>query len=347
MKAVLVTKFGGPEVLDYREVELPHVGSAEVLIRVEAASVNFADIKARYGNYHKGQTPPYIPGLDVAGTVVQVGSEVSTLRTGQRVIAFPKQGSYAEYTVADEILTYPLPDGIDFASAAASPIVSFTSYNILRQVARLATGETVMIHAAAGGVGTTAIQLAKLLGAKTVIGTVGNDAKRDVAVEAGADYVLNYNSQDFAEQVNRITDGRGADVILDSVAGEVFAKSLNCLAMFGRIVNFGNAGGEEGRFGTAGLHASCRSVLGYSLGTNRKHRPETLQDTAAAVLPLLAEGKLQMKIGHRFQLKDAKQAQQVMENRDSAGKILLIPPRIVTGLIKETGIWLRPLWFNA
>jgi NADPH:quinone reductase len=264
-----------------------------------------------------------LPGLDAAGVIEAVGSEVQELKVGQRVIAFPMKGSYAEYIVADEVLTFVLPDNVDIDTAAACPIVSFTSYKLLADVGRLAPGETVLIHAAAGGVGTTAIQLAKILGAGLVIGTVGNESKIATAMEAGADHVICYEKEDFAAKVNELTDGRGADVILDSIAGNVSEKSLECLALYGRLVHFGNSSGEVGHFQTKDLHASCRSVLGFSLGTTRKERPQLLRGAADVVLPLLAEGRLQMKIGKRFPLEQAAAAHAWVESRKSMGKVLL------------------------
>lgn len=323
MKAVMLTDFGGPEVLKAVEVDVPVIQADQVLIRVEATSVNFADIKARYGNYHGAGRPPFIPGLDAAGTIEKVGSEVHQWRVGQRVIAFPKNGSYAEYIVADEKLTFALPDEISFDIAAACPIVAFTSYKLLADVARLEQGETVLIHAAAGGVGTTAIQLAKLLGAGKVIGTVGSESKAKVALETGADYVICHEKEDFAEKVNELTNGEGAHVILDSVAGSIAEKSLTCLAMYGRLVNFGNADGEAGNFKTQDLHSSCRSVLGFSLGTTRNKRPHLLQDTAVQVLSMIADGRLKMNIGKKFSLEEAAQAQEWVESRKSTGKVLL------------------------
>ncbi|CAM4182654.1 Zinc-binding dehydrogenase [Bacillus manliponensis] len=196
MKAIVVTAFGGPEVMVYTDVPMPKIEAHQVLIRVVATSVNFADIKSRYGK--KGNMKlPYIPGIDVTGVVEQVGSAVTHIQVGQRVIAFPSGGSYAEYVTADEHLTFVLPGEIDFVTAAACPIVSFTSYNLLANIARLQRGETVLIHAAAGGVGTTAIQLARLLGASKIIGTVGSEEKKQIALEAGADDVICYKDEDF------------------------------------------------------------------------------------------------------------------------------------------------------
>jgi NADPH2:quinone reductase len=322
MKAILVSDFGGPDMLKYTEMEIPTIKPTEVLIRVEATSVNFADIKARYGQ--KGASnPPFIPGLDATGVVDQIGSEVENIKVGQRVIAFPHNGSYAEYIIADEKLTFVIPDTMSVELAAASPIVSFLSYKLLADIARLEQGETVLIHSAAGGVGTTAVQLAKLLGAGKVIGTVGNERKAPIAFEAGADHVLCYEKGDFAKEVNELTEGQGVHLILDSIAGNVTEQSLNCLAPYGRLINFGNSSGGIGRFQTADLHASCRSVLGFSLGTTRKKRPDLIRDTAKKVLPYLIDGRLKIKIGQQFSLEQAAEAQQWVESRQSIGKVLL------------------------
>ncbi|MFD2370236.1 zinc-binding alcohol dehydrogenase family protein [Brevibacillus sp. GCM10020057] len=322
MKAVVVTAFGGPEHMKLVEMEMPDISPQQVLIRVEKTSVNFADIKSRYGK-KGGGTLPFIPGLDVAGVIERVGSQVQRFSPGQRVIAFPAGGSYAEYAVASEALTFALPDSIDFETAAASPVVSFTSYKLLADVARLVPGETVLIHAAAGGIGTTAIQLAKLLGAGKVIGTVGSAGKAAVAREAGADHVICNDTEDFVAKVNELTDGAGADVILDSISGAVSERSLECLAWYGRLVHFGNASGEVGSIRTIDLHASCRSVLGFSFGTTRSKRPHLLQDTAEKVFAYLADGRLQIKIGKCFPLEEAAAAHAWVESRQSTGKVLL------------------------
>ncbi|MFJ8528987.1 zinc-binding alcohol dehydrogenase family protein [Bacillus sp. NPDC094106] len=322
MKAIIVTAFGGPETMKYTEIDMPTFNEKQVLIRVIATSVNFSDIKSRYGKKGNGQLP-FIPGIDAAGIVEQVGSDVKNIRVGQRVIAFPLTGSYAEYVVANENLTFVLPDEIDFTTAAACPIVSFTSYNLLANVARLQQGESVLIHAAAGGIGTTAIQLAKLLGAGKIIGTVGSEAKKKIALEAGADHVICYQDEDFSEKVNELTDSKGADVILDSISGTVSEKSLECLAYYGRLVHFGNTSGEIGTFRTKDLHASCRSILGFSFGTTRKKRPQLLRHTADQVFHYLRDGSLQIEIGKHFTLQDAGKAHEWVESRQSVGKVIL------------------------
>ncbi|EJQ49829.1 quinone oxidoreductase [Bacillus wiedmannii] len=322
MKAIIVTSFGGPEVMKYTDVDMPDISEDQVLIRVVATSINFADIKSRYGK--KGNKAlPFIPGIDAAGVVERVGSHVKNIYPGQRVIAFPQDGSYAEYVVANENLTFALPHEVDFQTAAACPIVSFTSYNLLANVARLQQGESVLIHAAAGGIGTTAIQIAKLLGAGTVIGTVGNESKIKIALDAGADYVICRQDVDFVEKVNELTNGEGVDVILDSISGTVSERSLKCLAYYGRLVHFGNASGEIGNFQTKDLHASCRSILGFSFGTTRKKRPELLQKTANEVFRYLRDGRLKMKAAKSFPLQDAGKAHEWVESRKSTGKVIL------------------------
>ncbi|MFK4301605.1 NADPH2:quinone reductase [Paenibacillus sp. RC254] len=322
MKAIIVEQFGSPEYMKYVDIEIPSLQSTQVLIRVHATSVNYADIKARYGKKGEGKLP-FLPGLEASGIVEKVGADVKSIRVGQRVIALPHHGSYAEYIVAEENLTFVLPDRVDMDTAGASGIVSFLSYKLLADVARLTRGEAVLIHSAAGGVGTTAIQIAKLLGAGKVIGTVGNENKIPVALSAGADHVICYETEDFAEKVNELTAGKGVQIILDSVAGDITQKSLNCLAHFGRLVMFGNSSGRSAQLQTSDLHASCRSVLGFSLSTTRKERPEMLREIAVQVFKLLENGQLDIKISERFPLKEAALAHQWVESRKSTGKVLL------------------------
>lgn len=320
MKSVVIGKFGGPEVLEVKDLDIPKVGSSEVLIRVEKTSVNFADVKKRKGHKGKGQFPLRL-GLDVAGIVDAVGEQVQDIHIGQRVIAFPANGSYSEYVVSTDALTFVIPDNIDFTTAAACPTVSILSYKLLNDVARLQKGETVLIHAAAGGVGTTAIQLARALGAGKIIGTVSNERKFSVVEEAGADHVMLYD--DFSNNVKKLTNNVGADIILDSLAGEISERSIKCLAKFGRLVHFGNSSGEIGNFNTKELHASCRSVLGFSLGTTRKERPELLKEASKQVFKYISNKDLNVKIGAKFPLEEAHKAHELIESRKSTGKILL------------------------
>ena len=322
MKAIIIPEFGGAEVLKLQEVAIPAIAEDQVLIKVVATSVNYADILTRRGLYHAAGKPPIIPGMDAEGVVERVGSRVTKFSPGQRVVALPKSGSYAEYVAVDENLTYALADNVDMLEAAACPLVAFTAYKLLADVSRLQPGESVLVHAASGGVGTSAIQLARLLGAGLVIGTVGSAAKIPAALEAGADHVI-LVEDDFPTEVNRLTGGRGVDIILDSIAGDVTRKSLACLAMYGRLVIFGSASGQAGQVATTDLHASCRAVLGFSLGTTRNQHPEMLQVTAEKVLSFLAEGSLKIKISKTFRLEDAALAHGYMESRQHTGKIVL------------------------
>lgn len=328
MKAIVVKETGKPDVLELQEVERPKAAADQVLIRVEAISVNFADIKARQGQYHGvAADAAFTPGLDCAGVVVETGEDVKRFKAGQRVMAFPSGGAYAEFVVAPESLVYPIPDGLSSETAAASLTVGVTAYNVIRKMARLEQGESILIHAAAGGIGSTAIQLAKLFGASRIIGTVGSDEKMEKAKSFGADEVINYRTDDFVEKVNKLTNGKGVDVILDTVAGENFEKSLKCLAPFGRIVSFGHAndGSVPGIAKTDELHSSCRSVIGYSTGTYRKHRPEFLREGAEKITEYLLQKQLETVISKHFALKDAAQAHAHIESRMSIGKVLLIP----------------------
>lgn len=320
MKAVVIEEFGGPEVLKLKDVETPSPSTNQVLIRVEKTSVNYADIKNRTGRKAKSNFP-MILGLDLAGTIEEVGSGVESLKVGQRVIAFPSNGSYAEYAVANEELTFPIPDNIDFDVAAASPIVSFLSYKLLNDIGRIQKGESVLVHSAAGGVGTTAIQLAKILGAGLVIGTVGSEAKIKTALEAGADYVFTY--ENFSEAVLDITKGTGVDIILDSISGRITEESMNCLAEYGRLVHFGNSSGEVGHFKTKEVHSSCRSILGFSLGNTRKKRPYLLKEASDKVIKYLSNRDLKMIIGEEFPLDRIGDAHRLIENRLHTGKVII------------------------
>jgi len=324
MKAVLLEQFGSTEHMKYVDMEVPTIQANQLLIRTSATCVNFADIKSRIGKKKKGKLPLLL-GLEASGIVEQIGEDVHGFHIGQRVIAFPHDGSYAEFVVADAKLVFAIPDGMTLETAGAFGIVSFLSYQLLAQVARLQDGESLLVHAAAGGVGTTVIQIAKALGAGRIIGTVGHTAKIPVALQAGADDVISHDHPDFAEQVNQLTHGRGVDIIIDSIGGDITAKSTACLAPYGRLVICGNASGQYSTFDTGNLHASCRSVLGYSFGTTRKDRPELLQETAAQVFRLFESGQLQIQIGERYSLQEAPLAHQRMESRQTTGKILLIP----------------------
>ena len=326
MKAVVVPYIGGAEVLSYRDVPDPAPADGEVLIRVSASALNFADIMVREGTYHAGSPPPLVPGMDVAGTIEAVGSGVSGggLRPGQRVAATMGEGGYAELAVARADLVWPLADGIGTTAGAAFPTAGITAYNVLVLAGRLAPGETVLVHSAAGGVGTTLTQIARTLRAGLVIGVVGTSAKSEVARDAGCDAVVARDEDDFVERVRELTDGRGVDLIADPVAGETMERGLDCLAPFGRLVAFGIAGRVPAEIASNALHPTNRAVVGYSTGHYRRCRPDDLQPAARAVLDLLEHRRIQLVIGATFPLEQAAAAQQALESGSTTGKILLL-----------------------
>lgn len=321
MKAVAVKEFGTPEGMEIVEMEVPSYAPHQVLIEVEGASINFADVKTRLGKHVKKQLP-YIPGIDVMGRVAAVGSAVTNIKPGDRVIAFPMQGSYAEFTTADEQLTFVLPENVPASTAIAAPIVAFTAHFLLNRVTNFQPDESVLIHSAAGGVGLAAVQMARLKGASQIVGTVGTDSKKEAVLEAGADVVMNHQ-ENFQEAFLELTDRRGIDVILDSVSGDVGEKSFKCLADYGRMAVFGNLSGANQSVNTADLTSSCRAVLGFSFGSTRVKKPELLEAPAKEIMALLEGNKLHIPISEELPLAEAAKAHQLLEDRRAIGKVIL------------------------
>ncbi|WBL17055.1 quinone oxidoreductase family protein [Sutcliffiella sp. NC1] len=319
MKAIVQHEFGDADVLLYTDVEIPKLGENEVLIKAEYTSVNYADIKKRRGNKGKGNFP-FTLGLDVAGVVEEASSD-SKYRKGDRVIAFPKAGSYAEYVIANEQLVFKIPDTLSFEKAATMPTVSILSYMLSHEIGQVSENDVIVIHSAAGGVGSTLVQLASLAGVKHIIGTVGDLEKENYVKQLGAHSVFTYET--FASEVLQLTNEKGANVIFDSVAGEVTSKSLECLSLYGTLVQFGNSSGKAGSFKTSDVHSSCRNVKGFSLGTTRKHAPERLAPVAEKVIQLFAENKINLKIAEVFPLCKAADAHKLVESRQYEGKVLL------------------------
>ncbi|MFP7169310.1 quinone oxidoreductase family protein [Terribacillus halophilus] len=319
MRAIVAASTGGPDVLEFRNLTVPEPSAGEVRIRVLKASVHFADIKKRKGT--KGSGTPGILGLDAVGIIDKLGQDVKGLHIGDRVIAFAKSGTYAEYAIANAVLVYPIADHVDSPVAAACPVPSFLSFMLLERVGRLSKGEAVLVHAASGGTGLTLVQLARKLGAGKIIGTVSADQKAALPLELGADVCITYDN--FPDSVRNLTDGAGVDLILDSLAGNIMEDSFTCLAPYGRLVNYGNASGAAGGIKTSDVHASCRSLLGYSLGTTRKKRPEDLKFIADRVISFVEKEDITFPSIKEFKLEDAFKAHQLMESRTHAGKIIL------------------------
>ncbi|SLL09246.1 quinone oxidoreductase [Mycobacteroides abscessus subsp. abscessus] len=319
MKAIIQNEFGDASVLTYSDIDLPIIGENEVLIKVAYTSVNYADIKKRKGNKGKGNFPLTL-GLDVSGTIEEV-SPKSNFSKGERVIAFPKSGAYAEYVVANEQLVFKIPDSLQFEQAASMPTVSILSYMLLYDIGQVKKTDTIVIHSAAGGVGSMLVQLAKLAGVQKIIGTVGDLTKENYVKTLGANIVCTYDT--FVEEVLKETNNFGANVIFDSVAGDVSSKSFECLGLYGTLVQFGNSSGKAGTFKTIDVHSSCRNIKGFSLGTTRKHCPERLAPVAEKVLEMFASKKLTLPIAQVFNLSDMKLAHKLIESRNYEGKVLI------------------------
>lgn len=319
---MVVEEHGGPEVLRYRDWPDPAPKAGEVLIRTRLTSLNYADIQARRGGYEAGSGPPFVPGLDVVGMIEALGEGVAGLHLGQRVVAFAAGGSYAERVVAKAVLTYPVPESLSDEQVSGLTVL-VTAYNLLSWAGRLQQGESVLVHAAAGGVGGTALQLARALGAGRIIATVGSAQKAAIAKHLGADEVI-VGYEGFSSRVLELTAG-GADLILDSIAGEVFSEGMKALAPFGRMVVYGHASGQAGHFDTRPLHRQTKAVIGYSSGHYRRSRPELLRPSVEAVFGHLQGGQVELQIGAKFKLEEAAKAHALMESRESVGKILLYP----------------------
>ncbi|MEZ7170526.1 zinc-binding alcohol dehydrogenase family protein [Sporosarcina sp. OR05] len=319
MKAVIQHEYGDASVLSYTEMDRPKIRENEVVIKVKYAGVNYADIKKRTGNKEPANFP-LVLGLDAAGVIEEVFGE-SKFSKGDRVIAFPKNGAYAEYVVAKEDLVFKIPESLSLERAATMPTVSILSYLLIHEIGQVQPTDTIVIHSAAGGVGTMLVQLAKLAGVKNIICTVGSLTKERYVRGLGADIVCTYD--DFVDVVLTQTNGKGANVILDSVAGEITRKSMECLALYGTLVQFGNSSGSIGTFTTADVHSSCRNVKGFSLGTTRKHNPKKLAPIAQVVLELFASNKITLPIACTFSLHEAAEAHRLVESRNYEGKILL------------------------
>jgi NADPH2:quinone reductase len=319
MHAIVVPRNGDASVLEWTERPDPKPGPSEVAIRVTLTGVNYADIMRRRGGY-RGGPPPFVPGLDCVGTVTAVGSGVSGITVGERVAAFPEDGGYTEIAIARDVLTYPVPDGVP-DEAAASLTMLVTAYNTLVMCARLERGESVLIHSAAGGVGSLAIQCARALGADTIVAVAGGPEKVAFAHSLGADIVVDHTTDDLAAKLEPI--GGKVDVVLDAVGGETFNSTIPLLAEFGRYCIYGQASGEPGEVFSNVLHAGNRAVLGYSTGGYRASRPERLRAGVEGAFDLVSEGLVKVFVGARYPLRDAAEAHRHVESRASHGKTLL------------------------
>ncbi|MER6714936.1 zinc-binding dehydrogenase [Streptomyces sp. NPDC000877] len=321
MRAVEFEEYGDPEVLKVVETQVPEPGPGQVAIDAAYAGVNFADLKARAEGY-RVQSLPYRPGLEVSGRVRAVGAGVEGLHPGQDVAALVGSGAYAEVVVADTATVFPLPEGLDLRTAATLPTVVPTAHALLHEVGRLNAGESVLVHGAAGGVGTVAGQLARAAGAGAVYGVVSSAAKAGHALEHSYDEV--FTTGTFDDDVRRATGGRGVDLVLDPIGGETLRRGLGVLAEFGRLVSFGNASGAEPwRVGQPELYPQGRSVAGFSILALAQSAPQALRALAERAFRKVTDGTVRLPVTAEFALSEAAEAHRLMGGRTSTGKLLL------------------------
>jgi NADPH2:quinone reductase len=261
-------------------------------------------------------------GVEVAGTVAALGPGITSPVEGARVVAIT-QGGYAEYAIAQANMAIPIPPGIDFTHAAALPLQGITAYQLLRESARSQPGESVLVHAAAGGVGTLAVQLAKLMGAGTVIGTASNTHKLELVRRLGADVAINYTEQNWLEQVMNATGGKGVDIILEMVGGQIAEQSLQCLAPHGRMVIYGAASSQITQFAGIQLMYKNQAIIGYWLASQLR-RPERIAQAVMEVMQYLLSGKLEIVVGQTFPLAEAAEAHRAIAERKTTGKVVLL-----------------------
>jgi len=323
MKAVRFHEVGGPEVLRFEEAPDPAPGARDVLIHVRAAGVNFADTMTTEGRYYLRPRFPQIPGLEVAGEVLGMGPEVRRFRVGDRVMAvLTAGGGYAEVCVAPEAYVTPVPEGLDFVQAAALPVQAVTADHVLHLAGKVRPGEWVVVHSAAGGTGTFLVQLAKLAGAR-VIATAGSEERLGLARDLGADALVDYSQPDWADRVKQVSV-RGADVVVESVGGDVFEGSFRCLVPFGRLVVIGQSAGPPPAFNPLRLMRQNQSMVGYYLMTAMEDE-ELMAQTRERLAAALRDGVLRVVIGETAPLSEAAEVHRRLLSRSVTGKIVLIP----------------------
>lgn len=315
MKAVRFHEFGGPETLRVDEVEKPQPGAGEVLIRVAVAGVNYADTMTRAGTYFTKPPLPHTPGFEVAGVIEAVGEEVSNLQVGQRVTARLAGGGYAEYVVAKAAQVVPIPEGLDFGKATAILVQGWTALGLLKS---LRAGQTVLVHAAAGGVGSLLVQLAKLKGAR-VIGTASTAEKLETVKSLGADFTVNYTESDWTEQVSAATEAKGVDLLIEMVGGEIGSQNIRCLAAGATMIIYGSASAKDFQISAGGLMSKNLTVKGYTLYSET---PETLEAFSRELMSHLEAGHLRITV-QEFPFADAAAAHRAMESRRTTGKVVL------------------------
>jgi NADPH2:quinone reductase len=322
MRAVLVKELGGPETLVVEEVPSPPLGDDSVRIEVHAAGVNFADILLIAGQYQDRPPLPFIPGMEVGGVVREVGSRVTNLKPGDRVLACVGRGGFAEEVVVEAEIVQPIPDSMDLVTAAGFPVAYSTSHGAFSWRARLKPGEQVLVLGASGGVGLTAVEIAKAMGA-SVIAAAGGAEKLAIAERAGADHLIDYTREDLRERVKAITGGRGVDVVYDPVGGDAFDQSLRSVAWEGRIIVIGFAAGRIPQIPANLVLVKNIDVIGFFWGSYRRYKPQLLTESYQQLFRWFDAGKLKPHISQRLALARAGEALALLKARKSTGKVVL------------------------
>ncbi|MDG2251549.1 MAG: quinone oxidoreductase [Gammaproteobacteria bacterium] len=322
MKAVRVREYGGPEAMSYDEVDIPSIGENDVLVKIEASGINYIDTYQRSGLY---QIPlPATLGLEAAGTVTEIGLNVSSFQSGDRVAYTSVPGAYADYAVVPDEKLVKLPEGVDFSQGAAAMLQGCTAHYLCKSTYEVKAGDRCLIHAAAGGVGLLLIQMVKNAGG-FVIGTVSTEEKANLAKSAGADEVILYSEQNFETEVKRITEGAGVNVVYDSVGKSTFQKSIDCLSKLGYMVLYGNASGPVTEFNPATLGPKGSLFLTRPTLFDYTANRESLDWRTSDIFNWIAEGSLNLRVEHFYALADAQQAHKDLEGRKTTGKIILTP----------------------
>lgn len=326
MKAMRFHQTGGPEVLQLEELPTPSPQADQVLVRVEAAGVNYADTVRRRGMFYPRPTPlPFIPGGEVVGVVEAVGDGVASTWLGKRVMGVPDGGGYAEYAAVPLAATFAFPDGLEPAIGVALMIQGLTAAFSLKGWGPLRPGCSVLVEGAAGGVGSLAIQLAKLYGAGTVVAAASSQEKRDFAMALGADAAVDYTQPGWADQVVAATHDRGADVVLEMMGGEVFEQAFDAMAFQGRMVVYGFASGQPpGIIAVAALMMKGLTVSTFRLPSFLVQRA-LVESTLAELGEFVRQGRLKIQIGKVYPIARAADAHRDLESRQTQGKLVLVP----------------------
>jgi len=324
MRAIVVDRWMEPSELTVQEIDPSPVGRGMLRIGVRAAGCNFFDILMVKGQYQVRPPFPFIPGAEIAGVVEEVGPEVQDFAVGDRVMASPGIGAFAEQAVVPAKAAYRLPDGMSFEAGAAFPIVYPTSYAALKFRAPVAKGDWLLVHAAAGGVGIAAVQIGKAMGAR-VIGTAGGAEKLEIVKRAGAEVAIDYQQENWVERVKEATGGHGADIIYDSVGGDVTEGSLKCIAWNGRLLVIGFASGRIPEVKLNRVLLKNISLVGLHWGAHTMHEPARVGETFCALFGLYAQGAIEPMIYRSYPLAELPAALEALGSRRSWGKIVVTP----------------------